>query len=604
MLFPHYRKDVRTMQEYLITNLEEAAIEKHRICRTHCLDKWEAVDYETEAYSGVMLVAAQDAYPEEITIPLELHGWYKIYLGIMKLLNSDQMYTYFKLDSDLAFSGISTRADGLDGAEWASYEMANELFWKNAYLSADALHIMHPRSSCRELSAILWIRCVEMTPEEVDAHQKGLTEKGEYKFHAHIDTDFTGHDNVRTPDDALTIFQHLQGTDVTMCSFECSMDYSGFCDEANAIGYVGLHWADAARNRTFVNFHAMRDDAYNRIISYCEEIGVRLHAAMRMQLSSFQFPYSYPTFRMRFAEEHPEYFIQTREGRTVNVLSYAYPEVRDYAINMLVDLYKRGYPGLTLLWIRGNSFGFEQPVLDRIAEKYDGLDGRLLPMTDERLHGVWCEFMNDFICRLREALDTEAEKTGRPRCNLHSIAMYTPQLSKQMGLDIETWAKEGWMDGVTAGMYSVYEELDECMASDGSGLIDMEKYQAYVKKNYVLKRFYLMDTALMCQGIREYEAIGKQYGMETYYSLNWENQSPELYAQEAELFYRCGARGIFTWDTNGRVKYPPQWHMTSRLAHRETCQNFMQKYLALAKNYRVLKLGGNDISYICANWRG
>lgn len=590
------------MKEYLFTDLQAAAAEKDRITGTYSLNAWQAVPYETEQYSGTMLVAAQDSHPGEITIPLGLHGWYKIHLGLIKL--SSNMYTYFKLDSDIAFSGITARGDQMDGTLWGMYETANDIFWKNAFLDGDCLHISHPDTSVRELSAVLWIRCVEMTPEEIEAHQKAQSEKGQYKFHAHIDTDFTGHDTIKTPEDALTIYQWLQGTDVTMCSQECSFDISGFCDKEHADSYIPLQSAEAARNRTFVEFQKVRDESYQRIIDFCQNIGVRLHATMRMQLCSFDFPVSYPTFRVKFAEEHPEYNIQTREGRSVNILSYAYPEVRAYMIRALVDLYRKGFHGITLLWIRGNSFGFEQPVLDRIAEKYNGLDGRLLPMADERLHGVWCEFMNAFMQDLRAALDAEAAKTGRAKCNIHAIAMYTPELSKHMGLDIETWAKEGWLNGVTAGMYSVFENLDGCMAEDGSGLIDMDKYLPFARKNFVMQRFYLMDTDLMCQGIREYEALGQKYGIETYYSLNWEHQCPEVYAQEAEKFYSCGARGILTWDTNGRVKYPPEWHITSRLAHRENCSTALADYEKLTKNYRVLKLGSNDISYICPNWRG
>ena len=588
-------------REYLFADLEAAARESGHISRIRSLDTWEAVPYETQLCSGVMLVAAQDSHPEPVTIPLGLHGWFKIYLGLIKLDGNE--YTYFKLDSDPAFSGISTRTDGLDGTLWAKYENANEIFWKNAFLAGDCLHIMHPQTFMRELSAVMWIRCVEMTPQEIETHLRLQKEKGQYKFHAHIDTDFTSHDNLTSADDALTIYQWLRDSDVTMCTQELAFGHLEFCEDAYTDRYVGLHTAEPVRNRAVVEFEARRPAAYSRIIDYCRQIGVRLHACARMQLGSFQFPITYPTSRLKFAEAHPEYFIRTREGRTVNILSYAYPEVRTYMTGILTELYRQGFDGITLEWIRGNSFGFEQPVLDRIAEKYDGLDGRCLPMTDDRLHSVWCEFMNEFLRELRIALDAEAAATGRAKCNVHAIAMFTPELSKQMGLDIETWAEEGWLDGVTAGMYACYEDLEDCMAED-SGLIDLEKYCRKIRQTYILKRIYWMDEALMCEGIRQYEQIGQKYGIETYYSLNWEHRSPEVYAKEAELFYSCGARGIHTWDTNGRVKYPPEWHVTSRLAHRENCETALADYEALTRNYRVLKLGDNDISYICPNWRG
>ena len=588
-------------KEILFTDLEAAANEKDRVSRVRSVSTWEAIDYETEAYSGVMLVAPQDSHPEEITIDLGLHGWYKLYIG---LINFGSMYTYLKLDGDLAFSGITTRGDGNDGIVWATYETCNEVFWKNAELSGDKLHIMHPKTYAKELSAVLWIRCVEMTPEEIETHKKQLPEKGPHKLHAHIDTDFMNHDNLNAPQDALTILQHLDGTDVTMCTQECAMDYSGYCDEAASEDYMGLRTADRARNQAFIDFFKFRKEAYRCMIDYCHKIGIRLHSAMRMQICSFLFPTTYPTFRMKFAEEHPEFSIKTREGRTVAVMSYAYPEVREYVIGILVDMYRNGFDGITLQWIRGNSFGFEQPVLDRIAEKYNGLDGRRLPMADERLHSVWCEFMNIFMRDLRAALDAEAAATGRAKCNIHSIGMFTPEQCKHMGLDVETWAKEGWVDGVTAAMYWVYEELDDCMAEEDPSLIDLEKYCEKIRKTFVLRRLHWMDVDLMCQGIRGYEAIAAKYDIETYYSLGWERQSPEVYAKEAAAFYECGARGIHTWDTNGRVKYPPEWHVTSRLGHPEKCATAAEDYEALSKTYRVLRLNNNDISYICANWRG
>lgn len=587
--------------EILFTNLEAAANEKDRVSRIRSTKTWEAVDYETEAYSGVMLIAPQDSEPEEVTIDLGLHGWYKIYLG---LINFGSMYTYFKLDNDLSFSRITTRGDGNDGIIWASYETCNEIFWKNAELSGDKLHIMHPKTYAKELSAVMWIRCVEMTPEEIETHKKQLTEKGPIKFHAHIDTDFTNHDELSCPQDALTILQHLEGTDVTMCTQECAMDYSGFSDEENAKNFMGLRTMEHLRNQAAVKFFQMREEAYRQMIDYCRSINIRLHAAMRMQIASFQFPITYPTFRMQFAEEHPEFSIKTRDGRTVPVMSYAYPEVREYVIGVMVDMYRHGFDGVTMQWIRGNSFGFEQPVLDAIAQKYDGLDGRKLLITDERLHGVWCDFMNEFMRDLRAALDAEAAATGRARCNIHNICMFTPQYSKHLGLDVERWAKEGWADGVTAAMYWVYEELDDCMSQDDPTLLDLEKYCQKMRKTFVLNRLTWMDVDLMCQGVREYEAIAQKYAMETYYSLGWERQSPDVYAKEAEAFYRCGARGIHTWDTNGRVIYPPEWHVTSRLAHPEKCETALEDYNALSKTYRVLRLNNNDITYICANWRG
>lgn len=586
-------------KEFLFTNLAELAVEKDRIGKEITDTAWQAVEYETEKYNGVMLVAPQGSSPGDITIPLGLTGWYKIYLGLITI--KDPMYTHVKLDSDLAYSGIKPKAEK---HLWVPYEMAHEVYWKSAKLSGDSFHMRHPNSFNNEMSAVMWIRCVEMTQEEIEELTNRKNNKPEFGIHAHVDTDFFSHDGITSPDEALAILQWLENTDVTMCSQEVALDFSGFADAEHTEKYRGLAIADYHRNKDFYNFQKIRNEAYATMTDYCRKIGIRLHAAMRMQMGGFDYPITYPIFRIKFAEEHPQFHIKTREGRTVGIMSYAYPEVQNFAINRILDAYKVGFDGVTLMWNRGTSLGFEKPVLKRISEKYDGLDGRLLPVSDKRLQAVWCEIMNEFMRKLRAALDEASKALGKPRCNINSMGLYTFEHNKQVGLDLEQWAKEGLVDGFTVSMYAHNEEVDDCMMDDGSGLIDMTKYCEKIKKEYIIKRLFVMDTDLMCEAIHEHEKLADEYGLESYYSLNWEFQHPSVYAEEAEKFYSCGAKGIHTWDTNGRTHYPPEWHVTSGLGHRENCKTAAEKYESMRNIYRVLRLGTNDISYVCCNWRG
>lgn len=589
-----------TRKEVLFSDLAACVVEKDRISKNIQRNTWQAVEYETEKVTGVMLIAGEESKPEEVTIPLGLHGWYNIYLGLISVVNEGKMYTYCKLDSDKAFSGLVPR---VDGKKWQKYEVAHEIFWKSACLDGDSFHLMHPDTYDRERSALMWIRCVPMSEEEVAHYQKERATRGEHKIHAHIDTDFMGHDNVKTPMDALTIMQYLEGTDVTMCSQEIMLEACGYeWTDEEADRYVGLTIEEGIRNKAFVDFQKKSKESFDVMLQYCKEIGVRSHATQRMEVASFQYPITMPTFWMRFADEHPEYQIKTRDGKDAQILSYAYPEVREFMIGTLVDAYKKGFDGITCLWIRGNSLGFEEPVLKRVAEKYNGLDGRRLPISDERLHSVWCEYMTEFMRSLRTALDEEAAASGREKCNIHHIVFYTKEQNKYHGLDIETWAKEGLADGVTVGMYACVEHLEDCMGDDG--LINLDKYKEEVRKQFLYTRVWWMDMELMHQSIEEFEALSNQYGIETFYSVNWECDKPQVYAKEAEQFYQWGAKGIMTWDVNMRVKYPPEWHVTSKLGHEERCKTAEEDFEALRDVQRVLRIGGNDISYFFTNWRG
>lgn len=587
-------------KEHIFTDIAGMVLEKELISRNISDDTWLAADYESEKYSGTMILTTAKSKAPSVTIPLGLHGWHRIYVGFISI---GSMYTYLQLDSDISYSGLSPSTEG---NMWAHYETIHEVMWKCAELNGDKLTISHPDCYATHNSGLVWVRCVEMTDEEVDEYKKDRTTKGKYKIHAHIDTDFTGHDRSNTVEDTLNKIHELEGTDVTMLSQEISFDACEYPDEETGTNYVGIFAHDRKRNDSFCNFNKIKDESYAKMVEYCKSIGVRIHATFRMQMSSFKFPITYPNFQMRFADEHPEYYIKTRDGRNVAILSYAYPEVQDKVISVFVDAYRKGFPAITMLWIRGTNIGFEEPVLRRVAEKYNGLDARLVPMTDERLNSVWCEFLTEFVRKLRKALDDEATRLSRPRCNIHSFGFYSPELSKHMGIDIETWAKEGLIDGLTVGMYAHYENLDGILADDGSGLIDLEKYKEVSKSKYMIRRLFVMNKDLMLEAIDKHEKLAKKYGIETYYSVDWENRHPTLYADQAKEFYERGAKGVCLWDTNNRVGYPPSWHVESKLGHEEYCDSefISKKYASYKRSYRVLRLNDHDLSYVNINWRG
>lgn len=587
------------MKEVLFTDLAAMAEPASNVSRVRKKDAWEAVPYETAKYSGVMLAAMQESTADPVAFVLGLHGWYRIYLGMIMI--SSPMYTYLKLEGDEAYSGISLK---LRGQMWAPYEIVQEQFWRCAKLDGEKLIMKHPITYEHGGSCLVWIRCEEMSEEEAAEYNRVNAEKGECRIHAHIDVDFTGIDEIDTPDDALIKLRCLKNTDVTMCTQEVSMDYSGYYTDEIFADNVGTDKLDKIRNDRFLKFHKLRLGAYQRMEEYCQSIGVRLHAGMRMEMASFQYPEFYPGFRMKFADEHPEFYIRTRDGRVVKILSYAYPEVQDYAVSILVDAYRSGFDGVTLIWIRGVSLGFEEPVLKKVAEEYPGVDGRLLPATDERLQRVRCGFMNAFMRKLRRALDDEANSGRRKRCNIHSIGCTDFPSGKEIGLDTEQWAKEGLIDGFTVGMYRHLEDIGGCMSDSTPGLIDLDKYIEYRKLHYTMRFDASMNYNLMRGGAAEELRTAKENDIEAYFSVNWEGNNPSLYVDEAAELYRLGVDGVFTWDTNSRVTMIPEWAVTSKIGHKDRLEEIKGIAGKVMTIYRVLRIDGNDIADINANWKG
>lgn len=583
-------------KEIVFTDMAAIAEEKELLSEEISDSTWQVVEYETEPYSGRLILSTARGRIKPLHLTLGLFGWYRIYVAFV---NIDRPFINLQLDGDVSYTTV---AGTMRYVPWQSWETVEEIFFKCAELKGGRLAVTHPEGYKNQVSSLLWIRCVPMEEREVAAYQKSR-ERGPYKIHAHIDTDFMGLDNMKTPRDALNRIHPLAGTDVTMLSQEISFAREMMTDES-AERYVPRIPANKDRNRTFTENTKLCDTIYPMMIEYAREQDIRLHAAMRMQMANFAFPADMPAFRMPFADAHPEWYVKTRDGRTVKVLSYAYPEVRAYRIAELERAYRLGFPGLTLIFIRGITVGFEEPILQRVAEKHPGVDGRRLPASDERLNSSWCEAMTAFMRELRARLDAIAEEEGRERCNLHVISHYTLSHDRQVGLDIEGWAKEGLIDGVTVGMMAHEERLSGILGEDG--LIDIEKYTAESRREFMVKRLFEMNLDLMLQGVKEHEALARDTGIETYYSVNWEGCDPTVYAREARAIYEAGATGIHLWDTNGRTIDPPGWEVTSKLGHPAyTDPDFVAaEYERNRRYFKTVRLGDNDLTYVNNNWGG
>ena len=61
-------------KEFLFTDIAALAQDPAKIRKTVSNDMWQAVEYESEKYRGVMLVAAAKAKVPPVRLPLGLRG--------------------------------------------------------------------------------------------------------------------------------------------------------------------------------------------------------------------------------------------------------------------------------------------------------------------------------------------------------------------------------------------------------------------------------------------------------------------------------------------------------------------------------------------------
>ena len=237
-------------------------------------------------------------------------------------------------------------------------------------------------------------------------------------------------------------------------------------------------------------------------------------------------------------KQFPQFRCLTRDGRPIEALSFAFPEVRKIAINSIIKALPKEWDGVSIFFHRGVVVSLEQPVIDEVEKRY-GVDARRLPRSDERLHSVLCEFVTSFMRELKAALNKKAQEENRANYEINIITFHDVKSSKYFGYDVEAFLKEGLVNSVSQGIMMYYEDIDDCLADDG--LIDIEKYKQKKNGSFVIKRWFDDDGAHIIGGIKEYLELQKKYGGEFYAALGWENKDYPYQLELAKAIYEAGA---------------------------------------------------------------
>ena len=365
-------------------------------------------------------------------------------------------------------------------------------------------------------------------------------------------------------------------------ALEFSFDY-----DSHDLGIHNILHNEHEWRRADNRFFAKKETAYSMRIDYLHSHGIKAYAANRMSVASFTAPYSH--WKNSFVDSHPDLYCRTRLGETVNVCSYAYPEVRQYVIDRFVDVMKHGFDGVTLIMHRGIHVAFEEPILNEFALRYPGVDPTRLPVTDERLNGVFSYFMTEFMKALRAALAPFCG--GKAKINV--ITEYTPETSKHFGIDVAEWARLGLIDRVMQGIMEVREDLDGL--TDGDGLIDKEKYSEYIKQSPVIKRYHRTDLDKAIEGSKKYLEILKGTGVAYSAALPWPHRVAysEIENYKAKI-REIGVTDFLAWNTN---------HTLLDVAEMHAVLGRSKEYYTVNR-YRTLMLDGSNVSDFNPNWRG
>ena len=573
-------------EEKYFTDLTQIAENQEVISDKGEMSKWRKMSYRVGRHRGQMLIAAESIIPDKVSFQINLKGWYHIYLCFIRMRTENS--TYVKLSDDLCYTGIQAARIG-NPRNWCTTEYVEEIYWKSAELTNQKIIMAKPDSCVPSVSGLVWIRCVPMTEEEIEKYKFPKEKKRCVQMH--IDVDWYYQDTFETDDDYLIKLYALRDSNVDFCSMEISFDYDR---KKNDASIPLLNYDKKVMDRDYT-FDKKKDMLYKKYVKFARENNIKLYAANRMEVGNFTLPISRPTWNKNFVDENPQYYCKNRDGSVVAVCSYAYDEVQEYVISNLCKMLEFGFDGVSLFYHRGIHIGFEEPVIKRFQEKYPNIDPYILPVDDARLHNIWCDFMNEFMQKLRHRIDKKMQHPTK----INVIVDYSLKTSKNLGLDVEHWVRNGLVDSVSQADMETYEDLSGCMSDENPQVIDMMKYQEQLLERPIIRRRFATDVEKVCRHIPEYQNLSETYGVEVYHVLPWVHSVGYMqYDAIVEQMKKAGAKKFLSWNTNHLVWDLPEWYVVSNIG------NERDHTITLSKYHRVMELDGSDISHFNPNWLG
>lgn len=555
--------------------------------------KWQGMYYEAQGERGVALVAGECVEPSPIEVDLKVSGWHRIYIALGTVaapsavgvsLSGDKGKTVITPTNVTVVAGV---------CKWNGYEYAEESFYKAADLTGQKIIFEKPAILKRAgASVVLYIRVEEMSDAEVNEYKASGKEK---RIMWHFDYDYLTDQDYDDAEEYLGRLKMIEHGNGDILNHECFIEMY-----PNRFNEDKTPWKKDFGMRGRVDKYLKRQWEIKSLLSKtARDMGMKIYGGYRVERGDFQIPYDPSVSNDGAYKRFPEFCCKTRDGKSINALSFAYAQVREMMTESILDTLPDDWDGVSLYFHRGVWISFEKPVVDEVFKRY-GVDARRLPRSDARLHGVHCLFITEFIRKLKMALDKKAERAGRAGYEINVVAFYDAQSSKYFGLDVETLLKEKLIDSVSQGLMAHYEDIDDCL--DQNGLIDLEKYTAKKQKGFTIVRRYSDDAEIILNGAKGFLNIQKKYGGEFYAALAWENKDYPYQLDLAKKIYEAGAEKLISWNGNHQAK------SCSKLCGIKACGD-KEKILkgeaeVFSYSFRLTDINGSDISEFDPNWRG
>ncbi|NQU12437.1 hypothetical protein HQ590_16700 [bacterium] len=418
--------------DWILTDLESIVplAARGRVSR---IDAWQIMDYETETFSGTLVMASPNGRPPPLRIPLPLTGRYDLLIG-MHVDMCDRLR--LKLEADRSYDRLA-----YDIPASAGHPGFQEVYWRTVDLDGQETLTLAKDPEYRISVGYIAARKSAAPPP---AHPR------RYLLHV-TDDGFPA--NWGMPDDvedATWMVDRLarRGVDIVSRGID-------ICGMANYTTGLDAHRIPAAeclgdqfcRPIEETNFQILDRFEHEgvcvprRYFAVARDLGIQPLGYHRM--AHIRAPFPFHCYGSRFYDEHPEWRCVDIDGRPVNRLSYAFPGVRQAFYDLLTEVVQLGAAGINNVYVRGlPAVLYEDPVRRRFQEKH-GQDPAKLPENHPEAQAVRADFVTEYMRGQRAAL-TEAA-AGQPVTIMATVPA-DRETCAFYGLDLHAWAREGLID--------------------------------------------------------------------------------------------------------------------------------------------------------------
>jgi hypothetical protein len=500
--------------------------------------KWQTIPYKAEGVAGTMVGALSFIHAPDLTLPLNVSGWHRVYVGFWNpQFDWDGDPTVkVRLSDEPAFRLIFDRHTYTHSETYL-----REVFLTAADLTGQGLVIGKSNGLLGRKAYIAYLKLVPMSTAEVEAIVKDRADPTTRNLVSVIDgMTYFHYNEFRTPDDLLALVEPYRHSDVAKVlwavTYGLRTNYPTKVEGATNIeawsrgplagSGDGTNYIRGEK-QTYDTLTALRAEGIvpqQVAAKHAHAMGLRFDLMFRLGILG---PVPGGGDTARFVSRHPEYRQVLRDGTVIHKASYAFPEVRQVVLDLIREATTDiDADGINLCFVRGpHLLHYEKPILKAFQAKH-GEDALKVDPNDPRLLAVRAEIMTQFLRDARQVLDAVGEKKGK-RLDLsvwvwptgQNVWMGTTPLAE--GLDLKAWIQEGLLDS------AIFQEGvdEECLRL-------CEQHDC----DYTLFTGYRGDKAM----------------------------SPESVTQA----YEAGVSHFAYWDMDCVQFWPENWAWVRRIGHR------------------------------------